>query len=996
MQAGFRASIRTVLNRLRSRLLAEGNFKGELDRFKKLTLFRIGTGQQGAQEQRSLSFNFGGNSRPVFGQSQSGAMNSRPAIFEKPESSLSNFHFDPNMPLDQAMKLLQTPRPVVNPSPHVASRTTTPPIARSTAPLFPESRPPPFQMGSNCASGSGQGYTVTRASSNLCDYSSGFRKLNTPLFPTLFASPPTSSPSLPHDALPSTFPASAQPSIDNISLPSSGQNAQFSFGKSFPSGGVGENSTANATPGVVLEADHTSSKLAVTTKPFSELGGVPVDTDKLNANGIPEQPQPTSNPTPSAQSLPVISISKPHPWIALLEPAPSLPTSIHHSYEAAHARLEKNPFLPFDDIIYKALEDIRALDEKYPGCKEALASLKLVESELTSRPVAAGSSQPESVALGPTPKLQKTEPAATERAGAGPPAGSLKINATDAAVNPRKRAKEHEHEDSPGKAPFSFKSRINLTEPALSVTLGTPKLNFNSGSAGSEPVASKPSSLTFATPTSEVSKPNFTFGAASVSKSEIPKLNLSFGATSDASKPNIDSEGAAASSSDVPKLNLSFGAFNQLKPDSTAAPKPIFSFGTSEAPSVNASKPNFSFGTSDAPSVTAPKPNFSFGTSDAPSVTAPKPNFSFGTSDAPSVTAPKPNFSFGTSDAPSVTAPKPNFSFGTSDAPSVTAPKPNFSFGTSDAPSVTAPKPNFSFGTSDAPSVTAPKPNFSFGTSDAPSVTTPKPNFSFGTSDAPSVTTPKPNFSFGTSDASSVNASKPNFSFGISGAPSVTAPKLNFTFGNSAAPNSKFTFGKASINPFANDANPVRPFTSFDNTSDAAAGATKDSIKLAAPSENPQDERVAAKLSENAEANGSEDEVREEGFSGTRTNDALILKGEGEEQEETAAQARVKLLGLDATTKAYKDMGVGILKVNCHQVTQRKRLVCRAEGSGRILMNSYIPDDVKVEVIPKPISLKFKAISLDGLPTMFVARTKELVEAKDLAAAIDDQYKREA
>lgn len=139
------------------------------------------------------------------------------------------------------------------------------------------------------------------------------------------------------------------------------------------------------------------------------------------------------------------------------------------------------------------------------------------------------------------------------------------------------------------------------------------------------------------------------------------------------------------------------------------------------------------------------------------------------------------------------------------------------------------------------------------------------------------------------------------------------------------------------------------------------------------------------------EANASEDEaVDEEGFSGTRTNDALIVEGEGEEEEETLAHARVKLLSLDTSSKAYKDLGVGILKVNCHKVTKRRRLICRAEGSGRILMNTYFSSDVNPEVVPKA-NLKFKAFSDAGVPTLFLARTKEITDAKSLAAAMEDK-----
>ncbi|KAJ9075492.1 hypothetical protein DSO57_1035618 [Entomophthora muscae] len=274
-------------------------------------------------------------------------------------------------------------------------------------------------------------------------------------------------------------------------------------------------------------------------------------------------------------------------------------------------------------------------------------------------------------------------------------------------------------------------------------------------------------------------------------------------------------------------------------------------------------------------------------------------------------------------------------------------------------------------------SVDAPKENSKLGMVLAGSS---KVNFDSGSLSASNL-----GVSFGSTIASKLDTSstgaKPALTSGTPITSRLGAPQLNMSFKPFESPTNAPS--NLSVAPEASSSKPSFSFGLPNPSLFRDDSAKVSNLDLSAePAQNKQD------ASTTQYANGSEDEtIDEEGFKGTRTNDALILKGEGEEEENTLAQARVKLLTFDVSSKAYKDLGVGILKVNCHQTSGRRRLICRAEGSGHILMNSYIPDDINPEVVPKS-SLKFKAFSLNGVPTLFFARIKELSDAKLLESAM--------
>lgn len=90
-------------------------------------------------------------------------------------------------------------------------------------------------------------------------------------------------------------------------------------------------------------------------------------------------------------------------------------------------------------------------------------------------------------------------------------------------------------------------------------------------------------------------------------------------------------------------------------------------------------------------------------------------------------------------------------------------------------------------------------------------------------------------------------------------------------------------------------------------------------------------------------------EGEEESFSGDRANAELIRTGAGEEDEKTLVDVRCKLFVLERE-RGWTDLGVAIFKVNQKDDdSRRSRMLARAEGSGKILLNAWINANVVVE-----------------------------------------------
>lgn len=213
-----------------------------------------------------------------------------------------------------------------------------------------------------------------------------------------------------------------------------------------------------------------------------------------------------------------------------------------------------------------------------------------------------------------------------------------------------------------------------------------------------------------------------------------------------------------------------------------------------------------------------------------------------------------------------------------------------------------------------------PTPTFAFGSIGGVSGSTPatvtkdvddapKHVFNFGVTSQASTTpsTPKLEFSFSAPSTTVTTTATTNTavaSLGLGNPPTSLFGGLNSGINTTPAFSTPFSF-----NP---SASPFVPITQKKDN-DAGEGEVKDD----------DDEPPAG----------------EEGFSGARSNTELVQTGEGEENETSLVVQRCKVYKAN-NNGVWQDNGVGILKLNEDNVSKKKRFLCRAEGSGRILIVS--------------------------------------------------------
>ncbi|KAJ1935616.1 hypothetical protein FBU59_005329, partial [Linderina macrospora] len=215
------------------------------------------------------------------------------------------------------------------------------------------------------------------------------------------------------------------------------------------------------------------------------------------------------------------------------------------------------------------------------------------------------------------------------------------------------------------------------------------------------------------------------------------------------------------------------------------------------------------------------------------------------------------------------------------------------------------------------------------------------PKFGFNAA-ATSPAKPSSGFSF--------NFSKPS---AASGAPTEDKPK--------------FSFGFSKPGESATEAAPEKPKFSFAGIGQSAASK-------------PADDQGA----ENDAANGDDEEenVDEQPKKPTTA---------GEEGETTETETRSKLYMWDSEAKQYKDLGIGIFKVNSWSVdgVKRARLLCRQVGSDKLTLNASVFREMitdhqggKKEVVVMIIN--------DGKPVRYLVRVK----TPDMAKALYDVIER--
>ncbi|KAJ2503542.1 hypothetical protein GGH96_000102 [Coemansia sp. RSA 1972] len=254
---------------------------------------------------------------------------------------------------------------------------------------------------------------------------------------------------------------------------------------------------------------------------------------------------------------------------------------------------------------------------------------------------------------------------------------------------------------------------------------------------------------------------------------------------------------------------------------------------------------------------------------------------------------------------------------------------------------------------------------FAFGAQSTSSATSPpKPaetKFAFGTQSAISATSPKPaetKFAFGAQSTSSSTSPKPaqgspgGFSFNFS-KPAATTDAANKPF--------SFGFGKPST-----ASSPPKPAFSF--------GMSK-------PMQSPTD---AGPPTATSATDAQSDDEQE-------PDTARAPTTAGEEGETTVHKVRGKVYMWDSEKKAFKDLGVGNLRINTWETDggdKRARILCRQETTEKITLNASMFAKMMVEHKGNDKNVGLLAV-VDAKPTRFMFRVKTTGEASELKKALD-------
>ena len=239
---------------------------------------------------------------------------------------------------------------------------------------------------------------------------------------------------------------------------------------------------------------------------------------------------------------------------------------------------------------------------------------------------------------------------------------------------------------------------------------------------------------------------------------------------------------------------------------------------------------------------------------------------------------------------------------------------------------------------------------------------------------------------------SSATESKP-FTFG-----STATESKPFTFGTTATESKPFTFSSAATEskPFTS-----KPFEFQKSTSESADkpftfSSTLPSFGTAStlPSFSFGSAANANTSAANSDAEDSEIPAEEaESFNLTRTSSEQLKTGAGEENETCQQEERCKIYQLNSQTKEWIDLGVAIFKINRFKnVEGKSRILCRAEGSGKVTLNVLITAKGTEANLPegkKEIALI--CVGPNGLPEKYLVRVKTVEQAVALNSALQTE-----
>ncbi|KAJ1538945.1 hypothetical protein HK405_013330, partial [Cladochytrium tenue] len=242
------------------------------------------------------------------------------------------------------------------------------------------------------------------------------------------------------------------------------------------------------------------------------------------------------------------------------------------------------------------------------------------------------------------------------------------------------------------------------------------------------------------------------------------------------------------------------------------------------------------------------------------------------------------------------------------------------------------------------------------------------------------------------SSTDTVAATKP-----AEGSPTPPASSLpSFSFGGSSlAPSTPIKFGGAAQStaspPMFGANSAIKPFSFSFSTAAAATvpappafsfGGGSTGGSLAASSAKDGEKPPGPGDGGNADGGGGdddEDEPKDE-----QIDTAKLMRGAGEENEETLHEARTKAYQFTGAGKGWADVGLGIVKLNRERAGGgAARLILRADGSGRVLLNArvFAGMDPRLE---QARGVSFLAATQGGRPARFLLKIKDQDASKAL------------
>ncbi|ODQ51563.1 PH domain-like protein [Saitoella complicata NRRL Y-17804] len=225
---------------------------------------------------------------------------------------------------------------------------------------------------------------------------------------------------------------------------------------------------------------------------------------------------------------------------------------------------------------------------------------------------------------------------------------------------------------------------------------------------------------------------------------------------------------------------------------------------------------------------------------------------------------------------------------------------------------------------------------------------------------------------------------------------------------SSASPFASLASGKS---PFASGASSsnASPFGSSTALSGFGAYAGQSAFGKVTTSVSPSKKpKTADGEDENDDNKSGEEEDKEQGekkdggFSSMLENvkDEEKSVKTGEEEETTVYNSKAKLFSFDTKEQAWKERGVGTLRVNLYQDKKLGgRIVMRADAVYRVILNVKLFKNMKIETSKDAVmnekSIRFSALE-EGKLVMFTVRVGNANTALDLAKAITDSLPEEA